>query len=112
LNDASDELGLGVVVQGCDERVTAGLPLMATIEPKPNQSMYANAGFPSRFYNIIVKALLVTGAVKTNVAAAVSGADVLKFFGELRSALAGGDLVTEADKCIFGGWITPPVVER
>lgn len=70
LDTASNELGLGVGVEGRDQRVTARLPLVAAIETElgitmsnanrieinlayPDQRVYTNASLPSSVDDVI-----------------------------------------------------------
>lgn len=55
LDDSGDVWGLGVGLERVEERVSAGLPLVATVEAEPDQGVDAEASIPGSVYNVVAK---------------------------------------------------------
>jgi hypothetical protein len=49
----------------------------------PNESMHADGGFPSGFYNGVIEAFIITGTVQSDIATIELVADVQKVLLEL-----------------------------
>ena len=54
----------------------------------PNESMHADGGFPSGFYDGVIESLVITGTVQSDIATIELVADVQEVLLELGWALA------------------------
>jgi len=110
LDDACDELALGVVMKDGGQGVETRLEGVAIGKTTPGKSMNAESVVPGSGDNVIIEAWGFAITVKANVTTVESISDVGEILLQLGQTLTRGNFVAETQEGILVGRIAPPSI--